>query len=147
MKNTWILVADGSRARLFEIGAPDGALNEVECFSNPEGRAHGRDSTTGRPPSVDESMGATRHTIQPHTTLREKSAERFARALRDALERGRTLHHYEHLVLVAPPRFLGVLHGTFDKPLRDCVVGEVRRDLTAMPPASIRSRLPARLLT
>lgn len=122
-------------------------MNEVGYFANPEGRTHGRDSTTGRPPSVDESMGAARHTIQPHTTLREKSAERFARTLTAALERGRNEHRYERLVLVAPPRFLGVLHGTFDRPLRDCVAGEVRRDLTAMPPASIRSRLPARLLT
>lgn len=143
--NTWILVADGARARLFETASPDDALSEVACFSNPEGRAHGRDETTGRLPSVNESVGPTRHSIEPHTTLREKSADRFSRTLNETLERGRTDHRFKQLVLVAPPRFLGALHGHLAKPLRDCIVAEVKRNLTALPASDLRAHLPREL--
>lgn len=143
--NTWILVADGARARLFEAASPDDALNELACFANPGGRSHGRNFTTSRPPTVNESVGATRHSIEPHTTLREKTTDRFARTIKDELERGRNDHRYERLVIIAPPRFLGALHGTFPKPLRECVVAEVKRNLTALRTSDIRAHLPRRL--
>jgi protein required for attachment to host cells len=143
--NTWILVADGARARLFETASSDDALNELACFANPGGRSHGRDFTTARPPTVNESVGATRHSIEPHTTLREKTTDRFARTIKEELERGRNDHRYARLVIVAPPRFLGALQGTFPKPLRDCVVAEVKRNLTALRTSDIRAHLPNRL--
>jgi protein required for attachment to host cells len=145
MTTTWILVADGARARLFESAVADGALTEVGCYANPEGRAGARRLTTDRPPTVNESVGPARHAIEPHTTAREKVTDRFAKNLSDVLSRGRCERRYARLILVAPPRFLGALHDHFDKPLRDTVVGEVRRNLTALPAAEIRARLPARL--
>ena len=142
MSTTWILVADGARARLFESAAAAPALAEIECFANPEGRAGTRKLSTHRLPTVNESVGPARHSIEPHTTPREKFTARFAKVLADALEQGRVTRRFEHLVLVAPPRFLGALNRQLHKPLRDCVVGEVRHDLTALPAAQIRDRVP-----
>src|SRR5689334_18089456 len=48
MSPTWILVADSARARLFEADGA-GALNELACYANPEGRAGTRGLTTDRP--------------------------------------------------------------------------------------------------
>lgn len=146
MNSTWILVADAARARLFEPAPADGRLVEIECFTNPDGRAGARRSDTHRPPTVNESVGTARHAIEPHTTAREKVTARFAHVLSEALERGRTKRRYERLVLVAPPRFLGALHEQLGQPVRDSVAGEVRRDLTALRPAELRARLPQRLL-
>lgn len=144
-KITWILVADGARARLFETASPDDALTEVACFANPAGRSPGRGFTTGRAPTVNESVGAARHAIEPHTTLREKTTDRFARTISVELERGRNAHRYARLVLVAPPRFLGALHGAFPKPLRDSVVAEIKRNVTALHAADIRAHIPRRV--
>jgi protein required for attachment to host cells len=69
----------------------------------------------------------------------------FARELADALERGRTDHRYERLILVAPSKFLGALHDQFDEPLRRCVIGEVHRDISTLSPSEIHDRV-ARLL-
>jgi protein required for attachment to host cells len=146
MTTTWILVADGARARLFESSAIEAPLAEVECFTNPEGRATARRMTTARLPRVHESVGPARHAIEPHTTPRDKIADRFAKALADTLERGRSGRRYDRLVLVAPPRFLGTLHAHLGANLREQVAGEIRRNLTALPPAQIRSRLPANFL-
>ena len=141
----WILVANEARARLFEQAADGGDLRELACFTSPEGRAPGRDTTTDRPPTVNESMGFARHAIEPHTTLREKKADRFARELEKALEQGRVDHAFDGLVLIAPPRFLGALHGAFAPTLRRCVVHEVRRNLTGKPAAQIGAYVPKKL--
>lgn len=142
MQTTWILVADGARARILASG-PDGDLVELQCFSNPEGRAHGRDLATEGPPTVHESVGASRHSIEPHTTAREKAADRFARQLGEALHRARNDHAFERLVIVAPARFLGFLHRTLDPSVRSCIVNELHLDLTRLTPAELRSRLRA----
>ncbi|MGE5167657.1 MAG: host attachment protein, partial [Deltaproteobacteria bacterium] len=38
MADTWILVADSARARVFEVTREDPTLREVAAFTNPEGR-------------------------------------------------------------------------------------------------------------
>ncbi|SFN47299.1 host attachment protein [Dokdonella immobilis] len=138
---TWILVADRAQARILDVG-PDGGLREVACFADPEGRAAGRDLESDRPPRVHESVGGTRHAIEPHTSLHDKTATRFARLLRDALVRGHDKHSFDRLVLVAPPRFLGFLRDALDKALLDCVIGEVGHDLTGLATHDLRGHLP-----
>ena len=145
MADTWVLVADSARARVFEVTREDSALREVATFANPEGRIAQRELYRGRLPRVHESMGHSRHAIEPHTTPRQKSTDRFARTLRDELERGRAARDYKNLVLVAAPRFMGALHGAFDEALQQCVIAEVRRNLTLMQPAKIRAQLPPNL--
>ena len=141
MTSTWILVADAARARVFEATGRSEPWQEVACFANPDGRAPGRHATTERAPRVNESMGGARHAIEPHTTLRDKSTERFAHMLGEALERGRNDQRYERLVLVAPPRFLGHLREVISGPVRALVGASLDHDLTAVP----EHELPARL--
>lgn len=145
MSITWILVADGSRARLFESTRRDEPLHQLENFLNPEARLAGRELTTDHPPTVNESMQFARHSIEPHTTQREKHVAHFAKELADALERGRTDHRFERLILVAPSKLLGALHEQFDEPLRQCVIGELHRDISTLPATEIHERI-ARLL-
>ena len=45
----------------------------------------------------------------------------------------------------SPPRFLGALHAAFGRPLRDCVIAEIRRDFTQLAPENIHARLPRRV--
>lgn len=141
-KPTWILVADRARARIFETGVED-SLTEVACFAEPEARAAESTLTTHRPPTVNESMGFARHSIEPHTPLRDKITAHFARLLCDALDAGRNEGRFEQLVLVAPPRFLGALHKALDEGLRQRVVREIRHDLTELPPRDLKERLSA----
>lgn len=137
--NVWILVADKARARLFEPIEGGKKLNEVACFDNPDAKLHA--TARDRLPRTNESVGSSRHAIEPHTTLEEKSIDRFAHALGKEMESRRIQRQYDRLVLVAPPRFLGALHRLFDKPLRDCVAAEVSADLTTWPVERILEHL------
>lgn len=138
---TWILVADRARARLFSTSG-DAALQEIETWLNPEGRALGHELETDRAPTTYESIGGARHAIEPHTTLEEKTTGRFAHLLAEALERGRVEHAYERLVLVAEPHFLGALHAALGKQVRRHIVAEVPKALTALAPVELRQHLP-----
>lgn len=146
MTSTWILVADAARARVLETEKHGEPWTEVACFANPDGHAPGRDATTERAPRVQESMGTTRHAIEPHTSLRDKSSQRFARLLCDELGRGLASARFERLVLVAPPRFLGVLNGELGDALRKRVSGELHHDFTHLDEDEIRRHVPRQLL-
>lgn len=145
MANTWVLVADSARARLFQIGKGMPAMTEVACYSNSESRSSAHDSVAERLPRTFDSMGFSRHSIEPHTPLREKNAQHFAQLLGEVLKQGQIASRYDQLVLVAPPRFLGALHKRLDKALHECVVKEIAHDLVASTPSEILSYLPQNL--
>ena len=128
-KTTWVLVCNASRGRLFRDGG-DGRLVELGRYDHPDARAHVRDLVTddqGRKPvggTVATRPAATgRPGVEPDTDPKWVEAEKFARELAAALERGLYDHAYDGVVLVAPPQFLGLL--------RDTVTGQVAKRLEA----------------
>src|SRR5262245_174830 len=125
VQNTWILVCDASRARLLVEQGRRRDISLLESFEHADSRAHGRDLTTeapGRKPvgpvpaaRVGGQGGAYgRPGAEPDTDPKDIEAQKFARELAARLDKGRSDHAYERLVIAAPPRFLGMLRGTLD---------------------------------
>ena len=142
MSATWILVADGAKARLFAVAEKDRSIIEIEDRVHPEGTASGRELLQDRPPSTHDRFGHSRHSIEPHTSLRQKSAEVFARELSDVLERGRLDRRYREIVLIAPAHFLGTLKAALNKHIRACVTAELPKDLTQADARTILAHMP-----
>jgi protein required for attachment to host cells len=145
MQATWILVADRIRARLFTPTDDGEALIELEDFINPDGRKPQRANSRGRPPRAYESMGSASHAIEPHTSAVEKVEQRFARELNTMLEHGRVEHRYDHLIIAAPPHFLGALRHSMDKNVQACILAELDKDMCALPTHSIKAQLAPQL--
>lgn len=145
MMMTWILVADRARARLFSTPSDSADLQEIGTWVNPEGRALGHELENERLQTTYESVGEARHSIEPHTTLKQKTADRFAHRLCETLEQGRAERAYEQLVLVAEPHFLGTLNAAIGKQVRQHVTSEIRKELTTLTPAELRLHLPRHL--
>ncbi|OOG63483.1 hypothetical protein B0E46_10895 [Rhodanobacter sp. B04] len=143
MSKTWLLVADAAKARLFEIPRKGADLAEIACFANPNARSPGQHPEHGRSGRTHESANSAHHAIEPHTSLREKHAMQFADQLRDAIQQGRIENQYDQLVLMAPPRFLGMLRDRLDDQTRKRVVAEVGSDLLALSPNELRAHLPS----
>lgn len=141
--NTWILVADESRARLFLAGASDGEIEEVAAMEHPEGRAHGRQLTRDEPDGSHTGVGGVHHGFEPRTPVHEKVASEFARELADLLEAGRVSHAFDQLMLVAEPKFLGMLRATLGDELSKTVVRTLSRNYTHSTPEQIRAMLDA----
>jgi protein required for attachment to host cells len=145
MQTIWILVADRIRARLFTPSDDGETLVELEDFVNPGGRKPDRANGHGKPPRTQESVGSARHAIEPKTSAAEKAEQRFARELNEMLECGRVDHRFRHLIIAAPPRFLGTLRRTMDDNVQACVLAEVNKDLSAMSLHNIRTQLARQL--
>ena len=110
MNQTWILVGDGSHARFFEAAdavSPWLMLHRVD-------REHSREKT-------DRAE-----------THEDHGEHEFARQLAKELETARESGKFKHLVLVAPPKFLGQLRAELATPLTACVVKSFDKDYTQM---------------
>lgn len=139
MAELWVLVADHARARLFEVDG--GWMSESTDFINAEARVPGHDRVRAPPPRTHDRLGTTRHTIEAHTAPRDKIAARFAGTLKSTLERGKAAGAYRSLVLVAPPRFMGILNKALGAELGNRVVLRIAKNLTRATPDAICAEL------
>jgi protein required for attachment to host cells len=131
MGTTWILSANSSRARLFEVEPHSDTPREVADFVNPAARAHERDlrsDASGRYYGKGERQQG--HAADPGESQNEHETERFAESLREYLERARGEQRFNQLWVVAAPAFLGHLRRNFGKPLAQTVELEVDKDFT-----------------
>jgi protein required for attachment to host cells len=131
MATTWILVAHDAGARVFEARGRGKGLELVDTIEHPEGRARDRDLASDRPGrSFRKDSGDPRRAAMSRSEgPRDRAVSDFARALADRLQRARVANQYDRLVLVAPPRFLGLLRSTLDGPTTHLVVGSIDKDL------------------
>lgn len=129
MKQTWIVVAESARARILATLEAGGKLRELADLSHPESRLHDRELSSDLPGRAFDSHGEGRHGMEPATTPREQEVRTFAAEIARYLERGRHEGSYEALVLVAPPRFLGLLRAELSDACRNLVVGELDKNL------------------
>jgi protein required for attachment to host cells len=143
MGTTWILTANRSRARLFEVVAHSDTPVELADFANPAGRAHEHDLRTdasGRfsgQGAAGGSAGALDDGIGAHET------ERFAESLREHLEQARGANRFGQLWIAAAPAFLGILRRNFPKELRERIELELDKDLTTEAPRELFRHLLA----
>ena len=143
MSNTWILVAHHAGARVFESRGPGKGIDLVETIEHPEGRMRDRDIDSDRPgrsfrkDSGDPRRAAMSRKEGPH----DRAVSNFARALTDKLQQARMENQYERLVLVAPPRLLGLLRSSLDGPTAQLVVGSLDKDLASSKEAELIEHL------
>lgn len=103
---TWIVVADGAGARVFEERQRLGALTERTDLALTSQEDRHRGSAHGG--SVVDRSGFGRHapaTADPAT----RAEERFLADLAAVLDKAALANSFERLVIFAPPRALGVL--------------------------------------
>lgn len=123
---TRVIVADNVRARIFSSHTVLNKLEEMEGFAHPEGRWSNSDIASDVAGKSAEQQGAYRSKTSP----KEHEAENFAHMLGQHLKHLHNQHHYESLVLIAPPKFLGLLHAQLPRPIDKLVTQTVDKDLT-----------------
>lgn len=138
-----ILVADQAEAIFYDAPSLDAPPTEVARISDPLARLHDRDFATERPGRTRESYGTARHAIQREHTPRREEAARFARRIARRLDDARRRDEFDSLVVVASPRFLGLVRDWLTKPTRARVVREIHKDLVHSPPGALARQLAA----
>ncbi len=119
ISTTYILVGDGSHARLFETDEPTMPWRLVSKFD----RAHSREK------------------LDRPDTHEDRDEHAFARQLAANLESLRERGTLARLVVAAPAKFLGQLRGEMAHPLASLVVASVDKDFTHVADGSIHEHI------
>lgn len=138
---TWILIADGARARVLENTGPGKGVAEVAGLEFSDAHLRSRDIMADKPGRTFPSAGVGRSAMEPPTDPVEKRQSDFARSLAEALEKKRRQKAFDRLVLVAAPAALGHLRSMLSPQLRETVAGELAKDLTKVPNPDIPKHL------
>ena len=139
MTTTWILSANRSGASLFESEGK--SLRRLQDIPHPQGDLQDRETGTGRPGRSFDSMGQGRHAMSTEQKPIEHIAQQFALELAELLNKGRIAHAYDKLVLMAEPKFLGLLRAALDKNTAALVVQTVGKDIPNINEADLAKYL------
>jgi protein required for attachment to host cells len=144
MPNTWVVVADSGSARIFGAKSPVEPLEELVDFTHPEALVSGRRLVSDRAGRTTDSHGRS-HSFESEDSPREHEARTFARLLGHEICLARARGDFDHLLLVAPPRFLGSLRSSLDAETRKRIDGELASDFVGLSAQEIRARLAENL--
>ncbi len=139
--NAWILVADGSRARLFSAAKRGEPWQLIEQFEHAASRERTADISPVERGTQKQSMGHGRPAMEARHSPRDVEHMHFAQQLADKLADGLKHNAYAGLVLAAPPKFLGLLKGTLDTQTSKCVTATVDKDYTLSDVRELVQRL------
>ena len=148
--HTLVLVADESEANFYEMERHDGALHLLRQLTDPAARLHDRDFKSDRPgrvfdhaPSATGRRGAvSHHGTGGERTPKDHEAHLFAHQVSEQLEKDVAKQHFDRLILMAAPRFLGALREALPDSIRSLVKAEVHKDLVHQPVSAVREHLP-----
>jgi protein required for attachment to host cells len=138
---TWILIADGARARILENDGPGSGLNAVEGMTFHGDHASTHEILSDRAGRTHSSVGPGRSAIEGHSDPHRELKKKFAHQLADVLAQGLERNAYDRLVIVAPPTALGDLRAVLPAAVTAKVSGEVAKDLTKTPNGEVAEHL------
>lgn len=128
---TYILVADGARARLY---ANHGVGKGLQPVSGATHKAdlhhHDREILTDKPGRGHNSVGEARSAMEPPTVWHRFEKHKFAREMAKVLDAAAANKAFDRLILVAPPATLGDLRTELGDATRKMVMAELPKDLT-----------------
>lgn len=135
---TWIVVADGARARIFLQEGK--VLNPAPIHETSVALAPSHEIGSDRP-GKGHASAARRHGMQPKSDPHLIEKERFAQTLAAHVDRAAETGSFDRLILVAPPKTLGVLRDCLSKAASGMVANEVSKDLTHVAPHDLPGHL------
>lgn len=140
MSKTWVVVAESSRAKIFEVDSneSDKTLKEIRGFIHSTSRNHkslltGSQQKEGRQSkltSTDDTHGDNDRTV-------------FARSLGQHLNSARNNGEFKKLILMSPPKFLGDLRKNLGHETNKFVVSAIDKNLVRHKIKDIQAHIPS----
>ena len=140
INNLWVLVCDGRKALLLQnVGDRTyPKLETREHFEHASKPTH--ELGTDGPGRLFSGQGGRRSSVEP-TDLHDLEETKFLNDLAQHIDHFAAEHAIHDLVIVAPPRALGVLREAMPQHVRKLIRAEVDKDYVALPVYEIESHL------
>jgi protein required for attachment to host cells len=138
----WVVVCDGKKALLLENAGDEKFLNlkTKEVHEHPDPKTH--EQGTDAPGRAFQSVGHTRSAME-QTDWHEQAEQRFLQSLVAHLDAAVNGGKAKSLIVVAPPRALGVLRQAYSHKVRSVLRGEIDKDFVRLPVHEIERHLAA----
>lgn len=125
-RTTWIVLANGTLARVIANYGPGQGLEELESKTL---HAEPPLEYADQPDQVYSRTGPGRAKIERRSPKKLAEAE-FARLISDRLTEGFNKGEFNRLILAAGPHMLGLLRDRLDHRVQETVITEIGKDLT-----------------
>jgi protein required for attachment to host cells len=139
-RGEWVIVCDGKKALMLENAGDEKFLNlkTREVLDHPDAKTH--EIGTDAPGRSFSSVGSGRSAME-QTDWHTQEEERFLRKLVGHLDAAVNAGKIKSLILVAPPRALGVLRQAYSHNLRAALRAEIDKDFVKLPVYEIEKHL------
>jgi protein required for attachment to host cells len=138
----WVVVCDGAKALVLE-NAGDAVfpnLRTRQVYEHKAAKTH--EQGTDAPGRSVNSVGAMRSAME-QTDWHAQDEQQFLTDLARRLDAAVSAGNAKALIMVAPPRALGVIRQAYSPRLREAVRAEIDKDLVRMPLHEIEKHLAA----
>lgn len=129
MSTTWVLIAQGSAARLVEVSKNGQEIALVEEFFHPETAEKGTSVYSDRPGRSYESAGHARHAMAWPTPLDEHERMMFAKELADFLAKAFAQNRFSQVIIVSAKELLGEIRRAVSRPVSKVITHQLNKDL------------------
>lgn len=136
----WVVVCDGAKALVLENAGDDKFpnLKTLEVFEHQD--APTREQGSDQPGRSHSSTGHGRSSYE-QTDWHDRSEEAFLVELAAHLDRAIQAGKTKSLIVVAPPRALGMIRPHYSHGLRQAVRAEIDKDFVKLPVHEIEKHL------
>jgi len=141
-RGDWVVVCDGKKALVLENVGDTKVLNlkTREIHEQPDAKTS--DQGTDKPGRSINSIDSRRSAME-QTDWHDQEEERFLQRLASRLDAEVNAGNAKSVIMVAPPRALGVLRQAYSQNLRNALRAEIDKDFVRMPVNEIERRLAA----
>lgn len=144
MKANWLVVANGARARVLEVGDGPGRFTSVADLVHPQSRLKGvalADDRPGHVEGVGHGPGSASYIAR--TDPRSKERDRFAREVAACVNAAVADGRCAGVTLVASDPFLGRLKSHLSPQAHKRLLHTLEADYTGLQEAELAQRLSA----
>lgn len=136
----WVVVCDGAKALVLrnDGDAKFPNLKTVEVFEQKDPATH--EQGTDAPGRAVNSVGGARSAVA-QTDWHDQAEHDFLTRLAHHLDAAVTAGKTKSLILVAPPRALGMIRPAYGQALRAALRAEIDKDFVKMPVHEIEKHL------
>ncbi len=129
---TWILVADGAQAKVFEHAGPGSGLTPVKDFQFSQEHLKAQDINTDRPGRRFDGGVNHRSGMEASDPVQMRET-RFVQSIATRLDVMQADRRFDRLIIAAAPTALGDLRPALSDKVKSTITAELPKDLTNVP--------------
>lgn len=130
---TWVVVADGTQARVFENAGPGKGLHPVDGLRLEIKPLQASEIMADKPGRSISSVGSGRSAMEYSSDPVEVRETRFVREVAEMLDEKLAGGAFTRLIVAAAPTALGDMRKAMTPAVKETLMAELPKDLTNLP--------------